>query len=189
MKKILLLALSIMIMSTSAHAAITSGLCNSYKLELLSGTHTSANTYKAALFTSTATLSNATTAYSATNEVSGTGYTAGGATLSGFSAALSSSTAVLTFSNVSWATSTITARGMLIYNSSVSNKAVAVFNFGSDVSSSAGTFSVTMPTADSTSGLIRIAFAIGAIKEDPARSEWDIAMDNRAVLPRRYWVG
>lgn len=136
--------------------AITSGICNSYKQEILEGVHASTDTYKVALYTSSATLSAATTAYSATNEVSGTGYTAGGATLSGLSTGLSTSTAYLTFSDPSWADSTITARGCLIYNSSKSNKAVAVFDFGSDVSSVNGTFTVDFPAAGASS-LIRIA--------------------------------
>lgn len=136
--------------------AITSGICNSYKQEILEGVHSSADTYKVALYTSSASLGAATTAYSATNEVSGTGYTAGGATLSGLSTGLSTATAYLTFSDPSWADSTITARGCLIYNSSKSNKAVAVFDFGSDVSSVNGTFTVDFPAAGASS-LIRIA--------------------------------
>lgn len=136
--------------------AITSGICNSYKQEILEGVHSSSDTYKVALYTSSASLSAATTAYSSTNEVSGTGYTAGGATLSGLSTGLSTSTAYLTFSDPSWADSTITARGCLIYNSSKSNKAVAVFDFGSDVSSVNGTFTVDFPAAGASS-LIRIA--------------------------------
>jgi hypothetical protein len=136
--------------------AITSGICNSYKQEILEGVHSSADTYKVALYTSSASLGAATTAYSATNEVSGTGYTAGGATLSGLSTGLSTSTAYITFSDPSWADSTITARGCLIYNSSKSNKAVAVFDFGSEVSSVNGTFTVDFPAAGASS-LIRIA--------------------------------
>jgi hypothetical protein len=137
--------------------AITAAICNSYKQEILGGIHLAANTYKIALYTSSATLSKATTAYSATNEVSGTGYSAGGNTLSGFATSLSTDTAVLTFSASTWASSTITARGALIYNSSVSNKAVAVLDFGADKTSTAGDFTITMPTADATTGLIRIA--------------------------------
>ena len=135
--------------------AITSAICNSYKKEILDGTHSSGDTYKIALYTSSADLGASTTAYSSTNEVSGTGYTAGGATLSGFSSGLASSTAYLTFSDPSWSNATITARGCLIYNSSKSNKAVAVFDFGSDVSSTSGTFTVDLPAAGA-SALIRI---------------------------------
>lgn len=136
--------------------AITTTMTNSYKQDVLSGTQTSADTYKIALYTSLATLDASTTAYSSTNEVVGTNYTAGGATLSGFTTGLSGSTAYLTFTNPSWATSTITARGCLIYNSSKSNKSVAAYDFGGDVTSTAGTFTVNFPAAGA-SGLIRIA--------------------------------
>jgi len=136
--------------------AITSAICNSYKQEILEGVHASGDTYKIALFTDAATLGAGTTAYSTTNEVSGTGYTAGGETLSGFSSGLSSSTAYLTFSDPSWANATITARGCMIYNSSKSNKAVAVFDFGSNITSTSGTFTVDLPVAGA-SALIRIA--------------------------------
>jgi hypothetical protein len=136
--------------------AITTTMTNSYKQDILSGTQASADTYKIALYTSTATLDASTTAYSSTNEVVGTGYTAGGATLSGFTTGLSGSTAYLTFTNPTWTTSTITARGCLIYNSSKSNKSVASYDFGSDITSTAGTFTVNFPAAGAT-GLIRIA--------------------------------
>lgn len=136
--------------------AITSAICNSYKKEILDGVHASTDTYKIALYTDAATLGSATTAYATTNEVSGSGYTAGGATLSGFSSGLASSTAYLTFSDPSWTNATITARGCLIYNSSKSNKAVAIFDFGSNVTSTNGTFTVDLPVAGA-SALIRIA--------------------------------
>ena len=137
--------------------AITAALCNSYKQEILQGVHEAGDTYKIALFTSSATLSKATTAYASTNEVTGTGYTAGGATLSGFAVSLDTDTAILDFADATWATSTITARGALIYNSSQSNKAVAVLDFGADITSTAATFTVTMPAASAAAGLIRIA--------------------------------
>ena len=136
--------------------AITSTITNSYKQEILSGTQASGDTYQIALYTSLATLDASTTAYSSTNEVVGTNYTAGGATLSGFTTGLSGSTAYLTFTNPTWSTSTITARGCLIYNSSKSNKSVAAYDFGGDVTSTAGTFTVNFPAAGAT-GLIRIA--------------------------------
>ena len=136
---------------------ITSAICNSYKKELLEGIHDSGDTYKIALYTPSASLDKNTTAYSATNEVSGTGYTAGGLTLTGFSAALDGDTAVLDFADVSWSTATITARGYLIYNSSKGNKAVRVEDFGSDKTSTADTFSITFPAASAAAGLIRIA--------------------------------
>lgn len=138
--------------------AITSAICNSFKQELFSGTHTSAHTYKIALYTSSATLGASTTAYSATNEVAnGNGYTTGGASLASFATSLDGSTAILDFADPSWSASTITARGALIYNSSASNKAVAVLDFGSDISSTSGTFSITFPAAAAATGLIRIA--------------------------------
>lgn len=136
--------------------AITTAICNSYKQEILEGVHASADTYKLALYTSAATLGATTTAYSATNEVSGTGYTAGGVTLSGLSTGLATGTAYLTFSDPSFANATITARGCLIYNSSKSNKAVAAFDFGGDVTSTNGTFTVDLPVAGA-SALVRIA--------------------------------
>lgn len=138
--------------------AITAALCNSYKQEILSGTHLSSNTYKIALYTSSATLSKSTTAYSATNEVGASGsYSAGGGTLSGFSTSLDTDTAILDFSDITFTSATITARGALIYNSSVSNKAVAVLDFGSDKTSTAGDFTITMPAVAAATGLIRIA--------------------------------
>ncbi len=139
--------------------AITSAFVNSFKTELLAMTpHTAADTYKIALFTSAATLSKATTAYSATNEVSGTGYTAGGATLAGFSVTLDTDTAMLDWTtDPSWASATITARGAVIYNSSRSNKALAVIDFGADITSTNGTFTVTLPVPAAATGLLRIA--------------------------------
>lgn len=138
--------------------AITAAVCDSYTQELLSGIHTSAHTYKIALFTSTATLSAATTVYAATNEVVGTGYTAGGMAMTGFATSLDTGVAILDFTtDPAWTTATITARGALIYNSSVTNKAVAVLDFGSDISSTAGTFTVQLPAATAAAGLIRIS--------------------------------
>ena len=136
--------------------AITTAICNSYKQEILEGVHASTDTYKIALYTSSATLDASTTAYSATNEVTGAGYDAGGKTLTGFVSGLSTGTAYITFDDPSWTSSTITARGCLIYNSSKSNKAVAAFDFGSDVISVSGTFTIDLPAAGA-SALIRIA--------------------------------
>lgn len=137
--------------------AITAAVCNSYKSEILTGTHVAADTYKIALYPSTATLSDATTAYSATGEVTGAGYTAGGATLAGFSVTTDTGTAVLDFTtDPTWASSTITARGALIYNSTKANKAVCVLDFGSDITSTAGTFTVQLPAATAAAGLVRI---------------------------------
>ena len=94
----------------------------------------------------------------ATNEASGTGYTAGGQALSGFNITLDSDTAILDFtSDPAWSSATITARGALIYNSSKSNKAVCVLDFGSDIASTNGTFTVQLPAPAAATGLIRIA--------------------------------
>jgi len=136
--------------------AITTTLCNSYKQEVLEGVHSSADTYKLALYTDAATLGAATTAYSATNEVEGTGYTAGGVELSGFTSGLSGSTGYVTFTDPAIANATITARGCLVYNSSKSNKAVAVYDFGGNITSTNGTFTIDLPAAGA-SALIRIA--------------------------------
>jgi len=137
--------------------AITSAVCDSYTQELFSGTHTDLDTYKIALYTSAATLSAATTAYAVTNEVSGTGYTAGGLTLTGFATSIDTGVAILDFTDPSWTTATITARGALIYNSSKTNKAVAVLDFGADITATAGTFSVVFPAPTASLGLIRIS--------------------------------
>lgn len=109
--------------------AITSAVCDSYTQELLSGIHTNTDTYKIALYNSaTATLNASTTAYTSTGEASGAGYTAGGMTLSGFATSLDSGVAILDFSDPTWSNATITADTALIYNSSKSNKAVAVIS-------------------------------------------------------------
>ena len=139
--------------------AITAAICNSFKQELLSMTpHTAADVYKIALFTSAATLSKSTTAYAATNEAAGTGYTAGGQTLVGFAVTLDTDTAILDWTtDPVWATATFTARGALIYNSSRSNKAVAVLDFGADITATAAAFTITLPAAVAATGLVRIA--------------------------------
>jgi hypothetical protein len=142
--------------------AITQGLCTSFKVDLLSGTQNfvsgTGNTYKMALYTSSATIGPTTTTYSATNEVSGTGYTAGGNTLTiSVSPTSSGTTAYLSFADTTWSSATFTCRGALIYNTTNSNKAVAVFDFGSDKSVVGGSFTVTFPTADATNAVIRIA--------------------------------
>lgn len=138
--------------------AITQAMCNSFKTELLGGTHDlDTDTIKIALFTSSATLGASTTAYSTTNEVSGTGYTAGGNTLAGAAISLSGSTAIVDFSDTTWSSATITARGALIYNSSKADRAIAVLDFGSDKSSTNGDFTVVFPAADASNAIIRIA--------------------------------
>jgi len=147
--------------------AITQAMCTSFKVELLNGIHafgttvvrgaTTADTMYMALYTSSATLDATTTAYSATNEVSGTGYVAGGQALTTVAPTSSGTTAYLDFNDETWTSSTITARGALIYNSDQSNKAVAVLDFGADKTSTAGDFTVVFPTADASNAIIRIA--------------------------------
>jgi hypothetical protein len=115
------------------------------------------NTFKIALYTSSATLGASTTAYSATNEVTGTGYSAGGNTLTSVSPTTSGTTAYVDFADTTWSNSTITANGALIYNANSSNAAVVTLAFGSDKSSSNGDFVIVFPTANATDAIIRIA--------------------------------
>ena len=139
--------------------AITQALCNSFKQELLAMTpHTAGDVYKIALYAVAASLDKATTAYSATNEVGNSGtYAAGGQTLVGFGVTLDADTAILDWgTDPAWTGATIAARGALIYNSSRSNKAVAVLDFGATISSTAGTFTVTFPAVAAATGLIRL---------------------------------
>lgn len=138
--------------------AITQAMCSSFKQELLGGVHDlDTDTIKIALYTSSATLGASTTAYSVTNEVSGTGYTAGGNTLTSPVISLDGTTAIVDFDNTTWTSATITARGALIYNSSKANRAIAVLDFGADKTSADGDFTVTMPAAAAATALIRIA--------------------------------
>lgn len=140
--------------------AITQTLCSSFKEQILLGEHNlESNTLKMALYTSLATLGASTTAYTTSDEVSasGTNYTTGGNVLSNVAVSLDGTTAVVTFSNVSWPASTITARGALIYNSSQADKAIAVLDFGADKSSNNTSFTVEVPGATATTAIIRIA--------------------------------
>jgi len=143
--------------------AITQAMCTSVKKELLEGTHNFKNsggsTFKLALFTSSATLGAATTAYATTNEVSssGTNYTAGGNALTRVDPSTSGTTALTDFADLTFSTATITANGALIYNSSASDKAVIVLAFGGDKTSTAGDFTIQFPTADASNAIIRIA--------------------------------
>jgi hypothetical protein len=128
----------------------------SFKKELYQAIHDlSTDTIKIALYTGNADLTEATTVYSATNEVSGTGYTAGGQTMTGVSISSSGYVAYANWNNVSW-TSALTARCALIYNASKSNKSIAVLDFGADKTSTV-TFTITMPANGSTTALIRSA--------------------------------
>ena len=136
---------------------ITAGLTNSFKEQLLLGQHDFAvDTLKIALYTSSATLGPTTTAYSTTDEISGTGYTAGGNTLTGVTVNQSNGVAYVSFTNPSWAASSFTTRGALIYNSSKSNKSIAVLNFGVDQTTLNQMFEIQLPTNDPETALIRI---------------------------------
>jgi hypothetical protein len=138
--------------------AITQGMCNSFKEEVLEGVHDLlTDVIKMSLYTSAADLSAATTAYVATNEVVGAGYTAGGNTLSGATVTLDGSVAIVDFNDSTWSNATITARGALLYNSSKSNKAIAVLDFGADKSSSSGDFTVVFPAATASTAVVRLA--------------------------------
>jgi hypothetical protein len=138
-------------------------MCNSFKQELLQGLHnftvTTGNVFKAAFYNSTATGGTGLTAYSATNEVSGTGYTAGGYTLTNITPVLDTGTAIVDFADVSQSGVTLSGiRGMLIYNSTNSNRAVAAFDFGSDQAvTGGGTLQIVFPAAAAATAIIRIA--------------------------------
>ena len=138
--------------------AITQAMCTSFKTELLGGVHDlDTDTIKIALFTSSATLGATTTAYATTNEVAGTGYTAGGNTLAGATISSSGTTAIVDFDNTTWASSTITARGAMLYNASKANRAIAILDFGADKTSTDGDFTIQFPVADASNAILRIA--------------------------------
>jgi len=141
-------------------------LCTSFKQELLTASHDFTNatghTFKIALYTSSASFTAATTDYTVTNEVTGTGYVAGGETLSNVTPTTSGTTALTDFGDASWASSTITAAGALIYNTTTgggtsTTDTVCVLDFSGDKSSSSGTFTVVFPTADASNAIVRIA--------------------------------
>jgi hypothetical protein len=155
--------------------AITQAICTSFKQEILQGIHNltngsgggtttstgTGNTFKLALYTSSATLGASTTAFTTTNEVSGTGYSSGGGTLTNVTPTTSSTTALTDFADLTFSSSSITARGAMIYNSSTTagsaNRAVLILDFGGDKTSTAGDFTIQFPTADSSNAIIRIA--------------------------------
>jgi len=141
--------------------AITQAMCTSFKKELLEGVHNFKNsggsTFKLALFTSSASLDAATTAYSTSNEVTGTGYTAGGGALTRVDPSTSGTTALTDFADLTFSTATITANGAVIYNDGASDAAVIVLAFGGDKTSTAGDFTIQFPTADASNAIIRIA--------------------------------
>ena len=153
--------------------ANTQSMTTSFMGQLLTGTHnfgvapiraaTTADTFKAALYLTSATVNAATTVYSSTGEVTGTGYTAGGNTLTISTSPTSGNnslnipTAFINFSNTSWTGATFTARAALIYNVTEGNKSVAVLDFGSDKTVSNDTFQIIFPTADANSAIVRIS--------------------------------
>ena len=142
--------------------AITQAVCTSFKQEILVEGHdftaTTGDTFKIALYDSSATLSASTTAYSSSDEVSDSGtYTAGGGSLTNVTPTTSGTTALTDFADKSFTSATITARGALIYNSTNSNKAVCVLDFGGDKTSTSGTFTIQFPAADASNAILRLA--------------------------------
>jgi len=146
--------------------AITQAMCTSVKQELLQAQHdftaSTGHSFKLALYTSSATLGASTTDYSATNEVSGTGYSAGGGALTNVTPTTSGTTAFTDFDDLTFSTATITANGALIYNTTTgggsgTTDSVVVLAFGGDKTSTAGDFTIQFPTADASNAIIRIA--------------------------------
>ena len=142
--------------------AITTAMCTTFKKELLEAVHnfknTGGSTFNLALYTSSASLGAGTTAYTTSNEVSGTGYTAKGASLTRVDPSNDGTTAITDFSDLTFSSSTITARGALIFSDSASgDPAVCALDFGSDKSSSSGDFTIQFPAADASNAIIRIA--------------------------------
>ena len=146
--------------------AISQAMCTSFKQQLLQGQHnftaSTGHTFKLALFTSAATLGASTTDYSTTNEAVGTGYTAGGGTLTNVTPTTSGTTAFTDFNDLTFSAATITANGALIYNTTTdggtgTTDAVAVLAFGGDKTSTNGDFTIQFPTADAANAIIRIA--------------------------------
>jgi len=141
--------------------AITQAMATSFKKELLEAKHnflaSGGNSFKLALYTSSATMSAATTAYTTTNEVTGTNYTAKGASLTRVNPSTSGTTAFTDFADLTFGTATVTARGCLLYNSTNGNKAICAIDFGGDKTSTAGDFTVVFPSATATGAIIRLA--------------------------------
>jgi len=137
-------------------------MCTSFKKELLEGVHnfknSGGNTFKLAMYTNSASFTAATTAYTASNEISGTGYSAGGGTLTRVDPSTSSTTALTDFADLTFSSSSLTARGALIYNDTASgDPTVLVLDFSSDKTSSSGDFTIQFPSASSSTAIIRIA--------------------------------
>lgn len=141
-------------------------MCSSFKQELLEGAHNFKNsggdTFKLAMYTNSASFNAATTAYTTSNEVSGSGYSAGGGTLTRVDPSLSGTTALTDFADLTFTSATVTARGALIYNTTTgsgsgTSDTVVVLDFGSDKTSTAGDFTIQFPAADASNAIIRIA--------------------------------
>ena len=137
-------------------------MCTSFKGELLEAVHnfknSGGNTFRLALYTNSASFTASTTAYTSSNEVSGTNYTAKGNSLTNVDPSTRGTTALTDFADTSWSSSTITARGGLLFNDSASgDPSCLVLDFGADKSSSSGTFTVQFPAADASNAIIRIA--------------------------------
>ena len=143
---------------------ISSAVCNSFKQEILVGTHnftaSSGNAFKIALYTSSASLGAGTTAYSSSNEISntsGSAYSAGGKVIVSVTPALSTDTACCDFADISYTSASFTANGCLIYNDTNADRAVCAVAFGSDKTVTSGTFTIQFPTADASNAILRIA--------------------------------
>ena len=142
--------------------AITTAMCTSFKKEFLEAVHnfknTGGSTFNLALYTSSASLGASTTAYTTSNEISGTGYTAKGASLTRVDPSTSGTTALTDFSDLTFSSSSLTARGALIFNDSASgDPSVCALDFGADKTSSSGDFTIQFPAADASNAIIRIA--------------------------------
>ena len=142
--------------------AISQALCTSFKREILVGQHnfttSGGDTMRAALYTSSASLGAATAAYTTSNEVSGTNYVAKGNSLTRVTPTTSGTTALTDFADTTWGSSTITARGALIFNDAhASDASILVLDFGADKTSTAGDFTIQFPAADASNAIIRIA--------------------------------
>ena len=142
--------------------AISTAMCTSFKQELMEAVHnfknSGGNTFNAALYTSSASLGAATTAYTTSNEVTGTGYTAKGNSLTRVDPSTSGTTALTDFADTTWSSSTITARGAMIFNDSASgDPSVVILDFGADKTSTAGDFTIAFPAADASNAIISLA--------------------------------
>ena len=142
--------------------AISTAMCTSFKQELMEAVHnfknSGGNTFNAALYTSSASLGASTTAYTTSNEVSGTGYTAKRNSLTRVDPSTSGTTSLTDFADTTWSSSTITARGAMIFNDSASgDPSVVILDFGADKTSTAGDFTIAFPAADASNAIIRIA--------------------------------